>query len=316
MHAGLFFRSNRDAVPGAVFHIVFYRVEDRPGSVLPGGRVQGDVHACYDVGEAVHLEIHGRSPDDGAAIIPADKIDIRSCGIDLAGHSGSPQVGFRPPCLTPVFQMVSALAVTAEGFFQGVTVFPVPVEKLLAGRDFVRIHRRDGISLLIVYGVVIPDKAEICFLKGEFLFSEVIPCKSSPEVPQVLCGQLFPRGTGNLRPAGASGGILVRIPCFPAWGIIRKKRVRDFAVPPVLSQVFIEVRHFCTGLFFDAQKDLTALLCVVDRRFVCDGVLDQGPGFIPETEGCFAGFTAPYRTSDIRGKGVASFFDPVGKCLK
>ena len=121
-------------------------------------------------------------------------------------------MGFRTPGLTPVFQVVAALAVPAEHLFQGVSVFPVPVEELLAGRDFVRIHRSNGIPILILYGVVIPDKTEIGFLKGKLLFAEIVFRKSSAEVPQILCGQFFTGGTWQLRPARPPGGILVWVP--------------------------------------------------------------------------------------------------------
>ena len=212
MHTGPFFRRDLNAIPGTVFHLVFHRIEDRPGGVFPGRRIEGDVHSRDDVGETVHLEIHGRPADDGAPVIPADKVDICCCGIDLAGNAGPPQMGFRTPGLTPVFQVVAALAVPAEHLFQGVSVFPVPVEELLAGRDFVRIHRSNGIPILILYGVVIPDKTEIGFLKGKLLFAEIVFRKSSAEVPQILCGQFFTGGTWQLRPARPPGGILVWVP--------------------------------------------------------------------------------------------------------
>ena len=107
MHTGPFFRRDLNAIPGTVFHLVFHRIEDRPGGVFPGRRIEGDVHSRDDVGETVHLEVHGRPPDDGGPVIPADQVDISRCGIDLAGDTGAPQVCF---CFSGLFRALQALA--------------------------------------------------------------------------------------------------------------------------------------------------------------------------------------------------------------
>ena len=166
----------------------------------------------------------------------------------------------------------------------------------------VRIHLCDAVPILVLDGVEVPNHPDVGFFKGEFFFSEVVLCKGFTEVPEVFCLQLFPCRARDLRPAGAFGGLFVGIPSFAAGGIVRKKCIRDLAVPPVLPNVFIEVRDLCAGCRLNPEQDCTAFMGIIDIRLVGNSIADQIPCLVAAPEGGLAGFTAFDRPPDVRGE--------------
>ena len=174
VHAGPLLLRDRDAVLRAVFHLILHGVEDRPGGVLPGGGIQGDVHAGHDVGEAVHLEVHGRPSDDGCAVVPADNVDIRRCGVDLACDPRPPEMRFRPSGFPAAFELVGAFSSSLLSTSSKYPGSSCAGTGTAGGGHFVRIHRRNAVPVFVLDGIEVTDHPDICFSRESFFFSQVV----------------------------------------------------------------------------------------------------------------------------------------------
>ena len=87
---------------------------------------------------AVDQEIQCWPPDNGGSVILADQEDICYRGINLSRRARAGEKGFCPVDGRTAFQGIVPGPIPALCFFKKILILPMPVQELIAGRDFIR----------------------------------------------------------------------------------------------------------------------------------------------------------------------------------